>query len=150
MLFYIPRSGFPSIPEAMQQLEFHNPSTNPLTNRPRKWVTLEPGIDQLTLNADPSTGRATYLQRWAPNIQNEKQNFVHDYVEEIIILEGDLRDLRGRRSGTGELLKDGDGGNGEVWVKGSYAYRKPGMEHGLFGSGNGCLMFIVCIPVGKV
>lgn len=33
------------------------------------------------------------------------------------------------------------------WQKGAYAYRKPGMRHGPFRSEDGCLMFIVCIPV---
>lgn len=136
----------------MQQLEFHPPLTDPLNNTPRPWTPLEPGIDQLTLNHDPSTGRATYLQRWAPNTQNRIQNFVHDYVEEIVILEGDLRDLKGRRSGTGELLGESSnsarpGEPGQVWTKACYAYRKPGMEHGPFRSEGGCLMFIVCLPV---
>jgi hypothetical protein len=97
----------------------------------------------MTLNSDPSTGRATYLQRWAPQTSNQIQNFVHDYIEEIVIVEGDLRDLKGRKSGTGEV---GEGG-GEVWTQGAYAYRKPGMEHGPFRSEQGCLMFIVVIPV---
>ncbi|KAF3041606.1 hypothetical protein E8E12_009640 [Didymella heteroderae] len=85
----------------MQQFEFHHFSTNPLVaptdlSHHREWKDLEPGISQLTLNHDPSTGRGTYLQRWAPDTSNQIQNFVHDYVEEIIILEGDLRDLKGR------------------------------------------------------
>lgn len=150
----------------MQQFEFHHPSTNPLfspsnPSHHREWQDLEPGITQLTLNHDPSTGRGTYLQRWAPNTENQTQNFVHEYVEEIMILEGDLRDLRGRKSGTGELpceKRGEDGGvraiggfqdgetEGEMWTKGCYAYRKPGMEHGPFRSEGGCLMFTVCLP----
>ena len=136
----------------MQQFEFHPFTHNPFTNTSREWKTLEPGITQLTLNSDPSTGRGTYLQRWEPNTSNQIQNFVHDYVEEIIILEGDLRDLKGRKSGTGDLPgvddKQGEGG-GEVWTKGCYAYRKPGMEHGPFRSEKGCLMFIVCLPIDR-
>ena len=73
-----------------------------------EWKDLELGISQLTLNHDPSTGRGTYLQRWAPNTENQVQNFVHDYMEEAMILEGDLRDLKGRASGTGNLPADGD------------------------------------------
>lgn len=129
----------------MQQYEFHHFSTNP--SHHRAWQDLEPGISQLTLNHDPSTGRGTYLQRWAPGTSNQMQNFVHDYVEEIMILEGDLRDLKGRRSRTGELPKEGKKGEEEVWRAGCYAYRKPGMEHGPFRSEGGCLMFIVCLPV---
>jgi hypothetical protein len=152
----------------MQQYEFHAPTTDPLTHTPRpckhnpsvriicatstdigdqtSGATLEPGITQLTLNHDASTGRATYLQRWAPQTSNQIENFSHAYIEEIIILEGDLRDLKGRRSGTGEIV-EGGGGKGEVWGIGAYAYRKPGMDHGPFRSEGGCLMFIVVIPV---
>lgn len=132
----------------MEQFEFHAYATDPLTNEARPWKTLEPGITQLTLNHDASTGRATYLQRWAPRTENQIQNFVHEYVEEIFIVEGDLRDLKGRKSGTGEVGQQG-GGGGEVWTKGCYAYRKPGMEHGPFRSEGGCLMFIVVLPVGR-
>ncbi|KAK1218087.1 hypothetical protein PQX77_019245 [Marasmius sp. AFHP31] len=133
----------------MNQYEFHNFSTEPSTSQAREWVTLEPGITQLTLNFNPKTGRGTYLQKWEPKTSNQIQNFVHDYIEEIFIVEGDLRDLKGRKSGTGELAGDGqvDEGKGERWGKGSYAYRKPGMEHGPFRSEGGCLMFIVVIPV---
>lgn len=63
-----------------------------------------------------------------------------------MIIEGDLRDLRGRKSGTGEIIHGG-GEDGDVWGKGAYAYRKPGMNHGPFRSEGGCLMFIVIIPV---
>ncbi|KAJ8084642.1 hypothetical protein PM082_003416 [Marasmius tenuissimus] len=131
----------------MNQYEFHNFSTEPSTSRAREWVTLEPGITQSTLNFNPETGRGTYLQKWEPKTSNRIQNFVHDYIEEIFIVEGDLRDLKGRKSGTGELAGDGHEDKGEVWGKGSYAYRKPGMEHGPFRSEGGCLMFIVVIPV---
>ncbi|KAF2815333.1 uncharacterized protein BDZ99DRAFT_459234 [Mytilinidion resinicola] len=119
----------------MQQFEFHHYTTPPPGTSPRTWEPLEPGITQMTLNSDPSTGRVMCLQRWEPNTRNEIQNFVHDYIEEIFIVEGDLRDLKGREGGT-------------VWRKGAYAYRKPGMDHGPFGSEGGCLMFITCTPVG--
>jgi hypothetical protein len=131
----------------MEQFEFHPFETHPISGKPREWKTLEPGISQLTLNYDPATGRGTYLQRWEPKTENVIQNFVHEYIEEIFIVEGDLRDLRGRKSGSGVVV---EGEEGDVWTKGSYAHRKPGMEHGPFRSEAGCLMFIVCIPVEKV
>lgn len=130
----------------MEQFEFHPYKINPVTGQPREWKQLEPGISQLALNHDPSTGRGTYLQRWEPNTENQIQNFVHDYIEEIFIVEGDIRDLKGRKSGTGEIA---GGEKGDVWTKGSYAYRKPGMEHGPFRSEGGCLMFIVVIPIKR-
>jgi hypothetical protein len=68
-----------------------------------------------------------------------------------VLIEGDLTDLKGRRSGTGEIIGDAADkgeGKGDVWTKGAYAYRKPGMDHGPLRSEEGCLMFIVVIPVG--
>ena len=114
----------------MEQFEFH-----PATSAPnREWAALEPGIDQMTLNEDSATGRRTVLQRWQPGAVNQQEIFVHNYVEEIYLAEGDLYDLR---------LQQG-------WGKGAYAYRKPGMKHGPFKSEKGCLMFILIIPVDKV
>ncbi len=122
----------------MEQFEFHHHETTPATTSgagpppPREWVTVEPGITQMTLNEDPATGRKTVLQRWEPNTVNVKANYVHTYVEEIFLVEGDLRDVK-RTPET-------------VWEKGAYAYRKPGMDHGPFASNNGCLMYVVCLP----
>ncbi|PSN67772.1 hypothetical protein BS50DRAFT_348611 [Corynespora cassiicola Philippines] len=127
----------------MEQFEFHPYQKHPSTGEQRQWRQLEPGIAQLTLNHDPQTGRGTYLQRWDPKTENQIQNFVHEYVEEIFLVDGDFRDLKGRQSGSGEIIA---GQEGPVWTKGSYAYRKPGMEHGPFRSEEGCLMFIVTIP----
>lgn len=84
----------------------------------------------VTLNENRATGRRTVLQRWQPGSVNQQEIFIHDYVEEIYLTEGDLYDL---------TLKQG-------WQKGAYAYRKPGMKHGPFKSETGCLMFILIIP----
>ncbi|EMT60758.1 hypothetical protein FOQG_10262 [Fusarium oxysporum f. sp. raphani 54005] len=111
----------------MEQFEFH-PAT---TSFNRVWSTIEPGVDELVLNEDSQTGRRTTLQRWQPGARNQQDIFIHDYVEEIFMVEGDLYD---------QNLQQG-------WEKGAYAYRKPGMRHGPFKSERGCLMFIVCIPV---
>ncbi|KAG4431979.1 hypothetical protein IFR05_012530 [Cadophora sp. M221] len=110
----------------MEQLEFHPVASHPS----RKWVQIEPKIHEMTLNCDPSTGRHTLLQKHEPGSLNAKES-VHDYIEEIYIVEGDLVDVP----------------KGETYLKGYYAYRKPGMKHGPFASGNGCLMFITCSPV---
>ncbi|KAL0575235.1 hypothetical protein V5O48_006726 [Marasmius crinis-equi] len=132
----------------MNQYEFHAFTTEPFTSQSREWKTLGPGITQMILNHNPESGRRTCLQKWEPKTSNQIQD-AHDYIEEIFIVEGDLRDLKGRKSGVGEIVGDGqvDEGKGEVWTKGSYAYRRPGMEHGPFKSEEGCLMFIVIIPV---
>ncbi|KAI5927475.1 RmlC-like cupin domain-containing protein [Camillea tinctor] len=114
----------------MEQFEFHPYARDPGTGEHRRWVELEPGIEQMTLNEDAATGRRTVLQRWRAGAANAQQNFVHDYVEEIFIVEGDLEDTR----------------RGGRWEAGAYAYRKPGMDHGPFCSEKGCLMFIVIVP----
>lgn len=144
----------------LQQFEFPHFCTTPFLDpfdsaKHRKWKDLEPGILQLTLNCDASTGRCTYLQSLAPDTEGPIQNFVHDYVEEIIILEGDLRDFNGRASGTGELTlawesMGSEKTQGEVRTKGCYAYRKPGMEHGPFRSEVRCLMFIACLHIDEM
>ncbi|KAJ9609628.1 hypothetical protein H2200_005956 [Cladophialophora chaetospira] len=113
----------------MEQFEFHDPSSRP----DRTWKQIEPGIDEMILNEDPATGRRTLLQRWQPGAANAQDIFVHAYIEEIYIVDGDLTDTR----------------LGQSWQKGAYAYRKPGMEHGPFKSEGGCLMFITCTPVGN-
>lgn len=111
----------------MEQMEFHDAESRPN----RSWKVREPGIDEMILNHDPTTGRKTLLQRWQPGAANVQRIFVHEYIEEIYIIEGDLTDTRLAQS----------------WQKGAYAYRKPGMEHGPFASAGGCLMFITCTPV---
>jgi hypothetical protein len=126
----------------MQQFEFH-PAQLPPPSHPdlsRQWVEVEPSIHEMTLNASTSTSRRTLLQRWAPNTHNVCQDFVHDYIEEIFIIDG-------------QLACDDDPDRGVVggqWDQGAYAYRKPGMHHGPFRSGSdGCLMFITCTPADQ-
>lgn len=114
----------------MDQFEFHPYETHPLSKNPRSWKEIEPSIFELTLNEDKENGRRTLLQKWLPQTSNVQQDFVHDYIEEIFIVEGDLADTK----------------RGGKWGKGAYAYRKPGMSHGPFRSEEGCLMFITCSP----
>ncbi|KAH7407271.1 RmlC-like cupin domain-containing protein [Cadophora sp. MPI-SDFR-AT-0126] len=112
----------------MQQFEFHDAISHPN----RSWVQIEPKIYEMLLNSDPATGRRTLLQKHEPGSLNAKES-LHDYIEEIYIVEGDLKDVP----------------RGETYLKGYYAYRKPGMVHGPFASEGGCLMFITCTPVGE-
>lgn len=113
----------------MEQYEFHDPAS--LAHR--KWVRAEPKIDEMILNQDPATGRRTLLQRHEPGSATAG-DFVHDYIEEIYIVEGELTDTN----------------LGETFKAGYYAYRKPGMVHGPFVSGKGCLMFITCSPAEEL
>jgi hypothetical protein len=116
----------------MHQYEFHPPET--VTSR--TWTILEPGIDELVLNHDPATGRRSTLQRWQPGARNAKTS-LHDYFEEVMLMEGDFRVVPGEGTAKGE-------NETEWWGKGAYAFRHPGMLHGPFESRSGCLMFITC------
>ncbi|KAF8854518.1 hypothetical protein BDZ45DRAFT_40186 [Acephala macrosclerotiorum] len=115
----------------MEQLEFHDAISAP----GRTWLdkaSLGAKIEEMILNEDPSTGRRTLLQRHQPGSLDAKES-LHDYIEEIFIVEGDLGDKR----------------TGLTYQKGYYAYRNPGMVHGPFFSKTGCLMFITHVPVQK-
>ncbi|KAH0495912.1 hypothetical protein TgHK011_009437 [Trichoderma gracile] len=93
----------------MEQFEFHDPTTR------SAWQQTTPGIEELILNEDKSTGRKTLLQRWRPGAANPGATpFVHTFIEEVYIVEGDLTDRT----------------LGQTFYKGMYAYRNPGMEHG--------------------
>jgi hypothetical protein len=113
----------------MEQFEFHEATSLPT----RTWFekeSLGSKIEEMILNEDPTTGRRTLLQRHQPGSLDSKES-LHDYIEEIFIVEGDLGDKR----------------TGQTYQKGYYAYRKLGMVHGPFFSKTGCLMFITCTPV---
>jgi hypothetical protein len=112
----------------MEQLEFHDPTALP----GREWIEVEPRIHEMILNEDKTTGRRTLLQRHQPGSLNANKS-LHDYIEEIYIVKGDLIDKTAN----------------ETYEAGFYAYRKPGMIHGPFASATGCLMFITCTPVGQ-
>ncbi|KAL7947504.1 hypothetical protein V8C42DRAFT_317977, partial [Trichoderma barbatum] len=110
----------------MEQFEFHDPTTR------STWRQCSPGIEELVLNEDTTTGRKTLLQRWQRGASNPASSpFVHTFVEEIYLVEGDLTD---------KTL-------GQTFYKGMYAYRNPGMEHGPWSSESGCLMFVTCAAV---
>ena len=122
------------------QFEFHPPEAE----ESRKWTTLEPGIEELVLNHDSEKGRRTTLQRWKSGARNANIS-LHDYCEEIVLVEGDLRVVPGE--GTAEGKQDDEVG---WWGRGCYAFRKPGMVHGPFESKSGCLMFITCTLAEKL
>jgi len=95
------------------------------------WTAVPGGVVALTqrvLASDPETGVATRLLRWAPGADTTPNGvLVHDFWEEIYILEGSVHDLRLNRT----------------FTRGMYACRPPGMEHGPWRSPEGCLMFEV-------
>ncbi|HWE62128.1 MAG TPA: cupin domain-containing protein [Chloroflexota bacterium] len=100
------------------ELEFHRPDAvwQP-TDRPGIWTQM--------LSLDPETGDYTRLLRYEPGVDTSTQGTrVHDYWEEVLILDGDLTDLR----------------LNETFTAGMYACRPPGMPHGPWRTDGGVLM----------
>lgn len=87
-----------------------------------------PELTERILAADPETGVATRMLRFAPGTDTTPNGVQrHDFWEEVYVLEGSLTDL--------EL--------GETFTAGTYACRPPGMRHGPWTSAEGCLTFEV-------
>jgi hypothetical protein len=88
----------------------------------------QPGVSERVLSRDPETGMLTRILRWAPGVDTSASGVaVHDYVEEVLILAGSMRDLT----------------LGETFAAGWYASRPPGMAHGPWVSAEGCEMLEV-------
>ena len=86
------------------------------------------GLYERVLAQDPETGVATRMLRFAPGTDTSANGIlVHDFWEEVYILEGALYDLT----------------LGEVFSAGMYACRPPGMKHGPWISEQGCTTFEV-------
>lgn len=87
-----------------------------------------PELTERIIAADPATGVATRILRFAPGTDTSPNGVqVHDFWEEVYILEGSLTDLR----------------LGQTFTAGMYACRPPGMPHGPWRSDAGCLTFEV-------
>lgn len=92
-----------------------------------------PGADvcmtERILAKDPNANVATRILRFPPNCDTTPNGVqVHDFWEEVYILEGAFTDL--------EL--------NQTFVAGEYACRPPGMPHGPWRAGSeGCLTFEV-------
>lgn len=90
------------------------------------------GVDELILagNLDTAnkTGNRTRLLRFKPNVFTKKP-FVHDYWEEVFLVQGDLT-----------VGNDENGKGGEPFAAPTYACRPPGVYHGPFKSAGGCLL----------
>jgi hypothetical protein len=83
------------------------------------------GIEEKILSADEDGSAYTRLLRFAPGTDSTANGpQVHDFWEEVFIVEGDLTDLR----------------LGERFSAGMYACRPPGMVHGPWRSESGVLM----------
>lgn len=81
------------------------------------------------LDETNKTGNRTRLLRFAPGVFTTKP-FVHDYWEEVYLLDGDMR-----------VGNDENGLGGTAFSPNTYACRPPGAAHGPFKSENGCVLF---------
>ena len=93
-----------------------------------EWVAVSRGVWERVLARDDDGVGLTRLLRWDPGLDTSPLGpAVHDYVEEVLILSGGMRDLTLDRT----------------FGAGSYACRPPGMVHGPWVSPEGCEMFEV-------
>jgi hypothetical protein len=86
------------------------------------------GLFERILATDPQSGVATRMLRFDPGTNTSAAGpQIHDFWEEVYILEGALRDLT----------------LDQTFHKGTYACRPPGMAHGPWVAAEGCLTFEV-------
>lgn len=87
-----------------------------------------PGLWERILAADPRSGVVTRMLRLEPGTDTSPMGVVvHDFWEEVYILEGDLHDLT----------------LNQTFEAGCFACRPPGMKHGPWRTEKGCLTFEV-------
>ena len=99
------------------------------------WETLPgypEGIQQKilagALDEEAKHGTRTRLLRFAPGVFTTAP-FVHEYWEEVYLVQGDLT-----------VGNDEAGEGGEAFAPHTYACRPPGAAHGPFKSEGGCLL----------
>lgn len=86
------------------------------------------GLEERILASDPEGGVASRMLRFAPGCDTAPNGpQLHDFWEEVYILEGSIRDTN----------------LGQTFSAGSYACRPPGMSHGPWTSPEGCVTFEV-------
>jgi hypothetical protein len=90
--------------------------------RPVEGDTL--GIKEKILSVDPETKSYSRLLKFPPGIRTP-QTLMHDFWEEIYIVEGELIDLAKKKT----------------FSRGFYACRPPGMKHGPYEVPRGCISF---------
>ncbi|MCL4423449.1 MAG: cupin domain-containing protein [Actinobacteria bacterium] len=86
------------------------------------------GLQERVLAADPEGGVATRILCFVPGTDTTPNGSqIHDFWEEVYIIEGSLTDLNLEKT----------------FTAGMYACRPPGMAHGPWRSEEGCLTFEV-------
>ena len=93
------------------------------------------GIEQKILSGSldefAGSGSRTRLLRFQPGVFTTKP-FIHDYWEEVYLLDGDL-----------SVGTDANGKGGVSFLSPTYACRPPQTPHGPFSSRGGCLLLEV-------
>ncbi len=89
-----------------------------------EWKQIENGIFEKVLNWDGQN--KTILQKWEKGTET-KDTSVHEYIEEVFILKGKLKDTFLNKS----------------FEKGWYAYRHVGMKHGPYLAEDEVIMLII-------
>jgi hypothetical protein len=117
------------MPVNKPHLEFHKIDMSDGWETPQGYPD---GIQQKILagglNETAQSGSRTRLLRFEPGVFTTAP-FVHDYWEEVFLVEGDLT-----------VGNDAQGRGGEAFKPGTYACRPPGAVHGPFKSETGCLL----------
>lgn len=109
---------------AKPELEFHRADSVELT----PCAGIVPELTERILASDPEGGVATRILRFEPGTDTTPNGVqMHDFWEEVYVLEGALTDVR----------------LGQTFTAGHFACRPPGMEHGPWTSVDGCLTFEV-------
>jgi hypothetical protein len=86
------------------------------------------GLYERILAVDPASGVATRMLRFDPGTNTSAAGaLVHDFWEEVYIVQGALHDLT----------------LDQTFPEGTYACRPPGMRHGPWVAPEGCLTFEV-------
>jgi ChrR-like protein with cupin domain len=117
------------MPFAKPHLEFHAVDMGAGWSTPPGYpLGIEQKILAGALDETGKSGNRTRLLRFAPEVFTTAP-FVHDYWEEVYLIDGDLT-----------VGNDAAGNGGEGFAPGTYACRPPGAVHGPFRSNRGCLL----------
>jgi hypothetical protein len=89
-------------------------------------ATSTPDVEEKVLSRDEDDPDVlTRLARWAPGLDTSADGVIrHAWAEEVLIVEGSLRDLT----------------LGRTFGGGHFACRPPGMAHGPYRTDEGCVM----------
>ncbi|MDI6754985.1 MAG: DUF2848 family protein [Thermodesulfobacteriota bacterium] len=90
------------------------------------------GIKEKILSFDAETQSYTRLLKFPPGIKTS-ETLVHDFWEEVLIVEGELMDLAKK----------------QTFGAGFYACRPPGMKHGPYHIPRGCITFEIRYFLGR-